>query len=93
VNNDLVFFVLLAKHGSLAATARELGLTPPAITKRLMLMEQRLGVRLLNRTTRRVSLTSEGETYLRKPHASWPTFATWRNRYPAAARRRRDCCA
>jgi DNA-binding transcriptional LysR family regulator len=29
VNNDLVFFVLLAKHGSLAATARELGLTPP----------------------------------------------------------------
>nr|WP_166454567.1 LysR family transcriptional regulator [Duganella rivi] len=58
------FFVLLAKLGSLAATARELGLTPPAVTKRLMLMEQRLGVRLLNRTTRRVSLTSEGETYL-----------------------------
>ncbi|RZT09570.1 DNA-binding transcriptional regulator, LysR family [Duganella sp. CF402] len=68
MNNDIVselsFFVLLAKLGSLAATARELGLTPPAVTKRLMLMEQRLGVRLLNRTTRRVSLTSEGETYL-----------------------------
>jgi len=64
VNNDLAFFVLLAKHGSLAATARELGLTPPAVTKRLMQLEQRLGVRLLNRTTRRVSLTSEGETYL-----------------------------
>ena len=54
----------LAKLGSLAATARELGITPPAVTKRLQLMEQRLGVRLLNRTTRRVSLTSEGETYL-----------------------------
>jgi len=68
VNNDIIselsFFVLLAKLGSLAATARELGLTPPAVTKRLMVMEQRLGVRLLNRTTRRVSLTSEGETYL-----------------------------
>jgi LysR family transcriptional activator of dmlA len=68
VNNDIVselsFFVLLAKLGSLSATARELGITPPAVTKRLMLMEQRLGVRLLNRTTRRVSLTSEGETYL-----------------------------
>lgn len=68
MNNDIVselsFFVLLAKLGSLAATARELGLTPPAVTKRLMLMEQRLGVRLLNRTTRRMSLTSEGETYL-----------------------------
>lgn len=68
MNNDIIselsFFVLLAKLGSLAATARELGLTPPAVTKRLMVMEQRLGVRLLNRTTRRVSLTSEGETYL-----------------------------
>nr|WP_218106035.1 LysR family transcriptional regulator [Duganella sp. SG902] len=58
------FFVILARLGSLAATARELGLTPPAVTKRLMLMGRRLGVRLLNRTTRRVSLTSEGETYL-----------------------------
>lgn len=61
---ELSFFVLLAKLGSMSATARELGLTPPAVTKRLMLMEQRLGVRLVNRTTRRISLTSEGETYL-----------------------------
>ena len=64
ITSELSFFVLLAKLGSLSATARELGITPPAVTKRLMLMEQRLGVRLLNRTTRRVSLTSEGETYL-----------------------------
>jgi LysR family transcriptional activator of dmlA len=61
---ELSFFVLLAKLGSMSATARELGLTPPAVTKRLMLMEQRLGVRLVNRTTRRISLTAEGETYL-----------------------------
>ena len=61
---ELAFFVLLAKLGSMSATARELGITPPAITKRLMLMEQRLGVRLVNRTTRRISLTSEGESYL-----------------------------
>ncbi len=61
---ELTFFVLLAKLGSLSATARELGITPPAVTKRLMLMEQRLGVRLVNRTTRRLSLTSEGESYL-----------------------------
>jgi DNA-binding transcriptional LysR family regulator len=68
VKNDVVselgFFVLLTKCGSLSATARELGITPPAVTKRLMQMEQRLGVRLLNRSTRRFSLTSEGETYL-----------------------------
>jgi LysR family transcriptional activator of dmlA len=64
VVSELGFFVLLTKSGSLSATARELGITPPAVTKRLMQMEQRLGVRLLNRSTRRFSLTSEGETYL-----------------------------
>jgi len=61
---DLAFFVLLAKLGSMSATARELGVTPPAVTKRLSLMEQKLGVRLVNRTTRRLSLTNEGEAYL-----------------------------
>jgi DNA-binding transcriptional LysR family regulator len=59
------FFVLVARHGSLAAAARAIDVTPPAATKRLAALESRLGVRLLNRTTRSVSLTSEGETYLR----------------------------
>jgi DNA-binding transcriptional LysR family regulator len=58
------FFTLLARQGSLSAAARELDITPPAVTKRLAQMEQRLGVRLLNRTTRRLSLTSEGALYL-----------------------------
>ena len=62
--SELDFFSLLVKAGSLAAAARELDLTPPAVTKRLAQMEQRLGVRLLNRTTRRISLTNEGEVYL-----------------------------
>ena len=58
------FFVLVARHGSLAAAARALDQTPPAATKRLAALEARLGVRLLNRSTRSLSLTSEGETYL-----------------------------
>ena len=58
------FFVLVARHGSLAAAARALDLTPPAATKRLAALEARLDVRLLNRSTRSLSLTSEGETYL-----------------------------
>ncbi len=62
--SEMAFFAALARKGSLSAAARELGITPPAATKRLAQMEQRLGVRLLNRTTRRVSLTSEGELYL-----------------------------
>lgn len=60
----MTFFVELARLGNLSATARALDLTPPAVTKRLSSMEKRLGVRLVHRTTRRVSLTSEGETYL-----------------------------
>jgi LysR family transcriptional activator of dmlA len=63
-HSELAFFVLLAKKASLSATAREMNITPPAVTKRLAQMEQRLGVRLVNRTTRKVSLTSEGEVYL-----------------------------
>lgn len=62
-DTDLGFFCLLVKQGSLAATARELNLTPPAVSRRLAMLEARLGARLLNRTTRRISLTSEGEVY------------------------------
>lgn len=60
---DLGFFHLLAKQGSLVAAARELGVTPPAVSKRLAALEARLGVRLVNRTTRSMSLTAEGELY------------------------------
>lgn len=60
----MAFFSLLARCGSFSATARELDVTTPAISKRLAQMEARLGVQLLNRTTRRVGLTPEGETYL-----------------------------
>lgn len=56
--------MLVARLGTLSGAARELDLTPPAATKRLALMEARLGVRLVNRTTRSISLTNEGETYL-----------------------------
>ncbi|MFI8746575.1 LysR family transcriptional regulator [Pseudomonas sp. NPDC077186] len=62
--SELAFFTQLIRLGSLAATARELNLTPPAVSKRLAQLEQRLGVRLLNRTTRSISLTAEGELYL-----------------------------
>ncbi len=62
--SDLSFFTLLMKQGNMAATAQEMGVTPPSVSKRLAALEARLGVRLLHRTTRRISLTPEGETYL-----------------------------
>ncbi|MBN9205990.1 LysR substrate-binding domain-containing protein [Methylibium petroleiphilum] len=61
---DLGFFSVLAGAGSLSAAARELGITTPAVSKHLALMESRVGVSLVNRTTRRMSLTPEGEVYL-----------------------------
>ena len=61
---DLGFFSTLASAGSLSAAARELGITTPAVSKHLALMESRLGVPLVVRTTRRMSLTPEGELYL-----------------------------
>ncbi|QOR39907.1 LysR family transcriptional regulator [Billgrantia diversa] len=62
--DDLGFFQQLARAGSLTATARELGLSLSAVSKRLKQLEARLGVELASRTTRRLSLTAEGERYL-----------------------------
>lgn len=61
---DLGFFAVLAGAASLSAAARELGVTTPAVSRHLALLERRLGVALVNRTTRRMSLTPEGETCL-----------------------------
>jgi DNA-binding transcriptional LysR family regulator len=61
---DLGFFSTLANAGSLSGAARELGITTSAVSKHLALMEARVGVPLVNRTTRRMGLTPEGELYL-----------------------------
>lgn len=56
-------FLEVAKHESFAGAARSLGMTGPAISKQVQSLEQELGVKLLNRTTRHVSLTEEGAVY------------------------------
>lgn len=62
--DDLAFFRQLARAGSLTATAQTLGLSLSAVSKRLKQLEARLGVTLARRTTRRLTLTAEGERYL-----------------------------
>jgi DNA-binding transcriptional LysR family regulator len=57
---DLDTFLLVAEHLSFRAAAERLGLTSPAISHSMRQLEARLGVRLLNRTTRNVSLTQAG---------------------------------
>ncbi|MCA1909398.1 MAG: LysR family transcriptional regulator [Magnetospirillum sp.] len=62
-SDDLAFFAILAHQPSLAAAAETLNLSAPAVSRRLAALERRLGVRLMNRTTRRLSLTPEGQRY------------------------------
>lgn len=58
-------FVHVAEKLSFRAAAGHLGVTPTAVSKAVAALEEELGVRLLNRTSRRVALTPEGEVYLR----------------------------
>ncbi len=64
-SGEMAVFVVVAEQGSLSAAARTLGLTPSAVSRIVARIEGRLGVRLLVRTTRALSLTVEGDAYLR----------------------------
>ncbi|MCU6452774.1 LysR family transcriptional regulator [Sphingomonas sp. A2-49] len=57
---DYALFVAVADCGSLSAAARGLGISPAMVSKRLQRLEQRLGVTLVHRTTRRLALTDAG---------------------------------
>ena len=59
--SDLELVLAVRDHGSLAIAAKSLNLAAPAVTKRLAALEAKLGQRLFQRTTRRVSPTAEGE--------------------------------
>jgi len=59
--DDLRFFAAIAASPSLAAAARTLGVSPPAVTQRLRTLETKLGVHLLDRRGRHLTLTDEGE--------------------------------
>ncbi|WP_232424652.1 LysR family transcriptional regulator, partial [Pandoraea sp. B-6] len=59
--DDLRLFRALGASRSLAAAARLLNLTPPAVTVRLQRVEERLGVRLAVRGAKGISLTDEGQ--------------------------------
>ncbi|MBJ2160357.1 LysR family transcriptional regulator [Variovorax sp. IB41] len=62
--NHLESFVQSAESGSFSAAARRLGLTPAAVSKNVARLEARLGVRLFQRSTRRLTLTEGGERFL-----------------------------
>jgi DNA-binding transcriptional LysR family regulator len=59
-SEDLRFFNVLAKSASLAEAARKMDVTPPAVTQRLRALEERIGIRLIDRSSRKMILTDEG---------------------------------
>ena len=63
--NDMLYFAEVAERGGFAAAGRALGLPKSRLSRRVAELEARLGVRLLQRTTRKLSLTEVGEIYLR----------------------------
>jgi len=58
---DLRLFCAVARNGSFIATATEKGMSPAFVSKRIAILEDQINVRLLHRTTRKVSLTNDGE--------------------------------
>jgi DNA-binding transcriptional LysR family regulator len=60
---EMAIFARVVGAGSLSAAARELGLSPALVSRRLAALESRLGARLINRTTRSLHLTDDGATY------------------------------
>lgn len=63
-SSEMNAFVRVAERGSFAAAAEDLSLTPSALSKLVTRIEDRLGVRLLTRTTRKLALTAEGELFV-----------------------------
>ncbi|WP_140920001.1 LysR family transcriptional regulator [Limnobaculum xujianqingii] len=61
--NDLYYFVKAVEHGGFAPAGRALGMPKSKLSRRIALLEERLGVRLIQRSTRRFSVTEIGSAY------------------------------
>jgi DNA-binding transcriptional LysR family regulator len=86
---ELDIFARTVTSGSMSAAGRELGISPPVVSKRVKALEERLGVRLLQRTTRQVALTEAGQGFYERVVAilsSVDEAEAWVSRRAAAAR-------
>ena len=63
--NDLYYFVHVVEHGGFASAGRALGVPKSKLSRRIALLEERLGTRLIQRSTRHFAVTETGQTYFR----------------------------
>ena len=63
--NDLYYFAQVVDHGGYAAAGRALGIPKSKLSRRILELEERLGVRLLQRSTRKIAVTEVGQEYYR----------------------------
>ena len=72
-------FLRVADEGSFAAAARALDLAPAVVTRTVAELEEHLGARLMNRTTRHIALTDVGSDFVDRARGrSWPTLTMQR---------------
>lgn len=64
--SDLEIFARVARTGNMSAAGREMGLSPAVVSKRISLLEDQIGARLFQRTTRQLTLTETGEGYFKR---------------------------
>ncbi len=65
-SDDLLLFITVVERGSFTHAARQLGVATSVISRTVKKLETKLGVSLLTRTTRQLSLTPEGERYFQR---------------------------
>jgi len=91
---DVALFVRAAALSNLSAAGREFGLSAAVASARLAQLERQLGARLLHRTTRRISVTQEGEIFAERARALLGDPLMPRvHRLDARSSNRRDVCA
>src|SRR6266567_70613 len=74
--NDIYFFASVVQYGGFSAAARKIGVEKTRLSRRIAALEKRLGVRLLQRTTRALALTEAGQRFFERCVATVPGSRT-----------------
>lgn len=91
--NDYNYFALIADEGSYSRAALRAGVSKSVLSRRMAALEERLGVRLIQRTTRRLALTAAGEQFAVECRALVAQGERARAVVMAAQKAHRECCA